>query len=235
MERAIAYYRVSTRQQHRSGLGIEAQRTAVTRFADTEGMQIIAEYVEAETGKGADALDRRPQLAAAVAAARSARCSVLVSKLDRLSRDVAFVSGLMAQQVPFIVAELGRDADPFMLHLYAAVAEKERRLIAERTKAALAAKKAQGARLGNPRNIATAGALGREASISGADLFAANLLPLVRAIQSTGAVTLEAISCALNERGVRPARGARWYASSVANLLSRAQKIAAARTDAVAI
>ena len=141
----------------------------------------------------------------------------------------------MAQRVPFIVTELGRDADPFMLHLYAALAEKERRLIAERTKAALAAKKAQGARLGNPRNIAAAGSLGREALISGADLFAANLLPLVRAIQSTGAVTLEAISCALNERGVRPARGTRWYASSVANLLARAQKMAAVRIDVVAV
>jgi DNA invertase Pin-like site-specific DNA recombinase len=129
MERADAYYRVSTRQQHRSGLGIEAQRTAVTRFAEAENFQIIAEYVEAETGKGADALDRRPQLAAALAAAKTARCCVLVSKLDRLSRDVAFVSGLMAQRVPFIVAELGRDADPFMMHLYAALAEKERRLI----------------------------------------------------------------------------------------------------------
>ena len=106
------------------------------------GSPIIGEYVEAETGKGADALDRRPQLAAALAAARTAKCSVVVSKLDRLSRDVAFVSGLMAQRVPFIVAELGRDADPFMLHLYAALAEKERRLISERTKAALAAKRA---------------------------------------------------------------------------------------------
>ena len=233
MEAAVAYYRVSTKQQHRSGLGIEAQRAAVTRFAEAEGMTIIAEFVEAETGKGADALERRPQLAAALSAARSAKCAVLVSKLDRLSRDVAFVAGLMAQRVPFIVAELGRDADPFMLHLYAALAEKERRLIAERTKAALAAKKAQGARLGNPRNIAAAGTLGRAALVSGADQFAANLLPLVRAIQSTGAVTLEAITCALNERGIRPARGSRWYASSVANLLARAQTIAAARTDAV--
>jgi hypothetical protein len=93
-------------------------------------------------------------------------------------------------------------------------------------RAALAAKKAQGARLGNRRNIAAAGSLGREALISGADQFAANLLPLVRAIQTTGAVTLEAISCALNERGVRPARGTQWYASSVANLLSRAQMFA---------
>jgi DNA invertase Pin-like site-specific DNA recombinase len=229
MSRAVAYFRVSTKQQHRSGLGIEAQSAAVTRFAEAEGLQVIAEFVEAETGKGADALDRRPQLAAALSAARTAKCAVLVSKLDRLSRDVAFVSGLMAQRVPFIVAELGRDADPFMLHLYAALAEKERRLISERTKAALAAKKAQGATLGNPRNIASAGSLGREALVSAADQFAANLLPLVHAIQSTGAVTLEAITRALNERGVRPARGTRWYASSVANLLARAQNLAETR------
>jgi DNA invertase Pin-like site-specific DNA recombinase len=141
MGKAIAYLRVSTQQQHRSGLGIEAQRAAIGRFAEAEGIRIIGEFVDAETGKGADALDRRPRLAAALAAARSNKCSVLVSKLDRLSRDVAFVSGLMAQRVSFIVAELGRDADPFMLHLYAALAEKERRLISERTKAALAAKK----------------------------------------------------------------------------------------------
>src|SRR5436305_6039156 len=148
MERAVAYYRVSTRQQQRSGLGIEAQRAAVERFAEAEKLTIIAEYVEAETGKGADALDRRPQLAAALAAAKQAKCPVLVSKLDRLSRDVAFIAGLMAQRVPFIVAELGPDADPFMLHIYAALAEKERRLISARTKAALAAAKGRGKRLG---------------------------------------------------------------------------------------
>ena len=122
-------------------------------------MTILTEYVEAETGKGADALDRRPQLAATLAAAKAAKCSVIVSKLDRLSRDVAFVSGPMAQRVPFIVAELGRDADPFMLHLYAALAEKKRSSISERTKAALAARKASGAKLGNPHNIHGAGLL----------------------------------------------------------------------------
>src|SRR4051812_1401285 len=96
MERVVAYYRVSTKRQQRSGLGLDAQRAAVTRFAEAEGMNIAGEYVEVETGKGADALDRRPQLAAALLAAKKARCSVLVSKLDRLSRDVAFISGLMA-------------------------------------------------------------------------------------------------------------------------------------------
>jgi len=93
MESAIAYLRVSTQRQQRSGLGIEAQRVTIARFAEAEGLTIAAEYVEAETGKGSDALDRRPQLAAALAAAKAAKCSVIVSKLDRLSRDVAFVSG----------------------------------------------------------------------------------------------------------------------------------------------
>jgi DNA invertase Pin-like site-specific DNA recombinase len=141
MEHVIAYLRVSTRQQQRSGLGIDAQRAAIERFAATESLAISTEFVEFESGKGADALERRPQLAAALAAAKAKKCSVVVAKLDRLSRDVAFVAGLMAQRVPFMVAELGRDADPFMLHLYAALAEKERRLIAERTKAALAGRR----------------------------------------------------------------------------------------------
>src|SRR3954465_6586585 len=199
MEPAVAYYRVSTRQQQRSGLGIEAQRAAVERFAQSENIKIIAEYVEAETGKGADALDRRPQLAAALATAKAAKCCVLVSKLDRLSRDVAFVAGLMAQRVPFIVAELGRDADPFMLHLYAALAEKERRLIAERTKAALAIRKASGTKLGNPSNIREAGQAGRSSLIEVADDHARGLLllrtlraenidtPVLRAVRLLGA------------------------------------------------
>jgi len=136
MKSAVAYYSVSTQRQGRSGLGIEAQRATVARFAEAEGMALLGEFFEVETGKGADALDRRPQLAAALEAARKAKCPVVVAKLDRLSRDVAFISGLMAQRVPFIVAELGADADPFMLHLYAALAEKEWRLISERTRAA---------------------------------------------------------------------------------------------------
>ncbi|MGY2997420.1 MULTISPECIES: recombinase family protein [Mesorhizobium] len=147
MSSAVAYYRVSTQRQGRSGLGIEAQRAAVAHFAEAEGIGIIQEFTEVETGKGSDALDRRPQLAAALALARQAKCPVIVAKLDRLSRDVAFIAGLMVQRVPFIVAELGADADPFMLHLYTALAEKERRLISERTKAALASRKTTGIKL----------------------------------------------------------------------------------------
>ena len=228
MESAIAYLRVSTQRQQRSGLGIEAQRAAIARFAEAEGLTIIAEYVEAETGKGADALDRRPQLAAALAAAKAAKCSVVVSKLDRLSRDVAFVAGLMAQRVPFIVAELGRDADPFMLHLYAALAEKERRLISERTKAALAAKKANGATFGNPANILQAAQLGRRAQQAEADRHATNVLPVIRSILALGPMGMVSIAAQLNERGIRTVRGGSWHVSSVANVLARAKVCAVA-------
>lgn len=151
---------------------------------------------------------------------------MVVSKLDRLSRDVAFVAGLMARKVPFIVAELGRDADPFMLHLYAALAEKERRLISERTKAALAAKRAAGARLGNPANPAEAAARGRHAQIAAAEEFMQEMLPLLTAIRAAGATTIGAMTKALNQRGIRSQRGGQWHVSSVSNLLARAQRFA---------
>ena len=144
--------------------------------------------------------------------------------LDRLSRDVAFIAGLMAQRVPFIVAELGADADPFMLHLYAALAEKERRLIFERTKSALAARKAQGARLGNPRNAGEAAAIGREVQAMEADRLAANVQPIIQGLRASGVTDLRGLADALNNRGVRTARGGRWYVSNVRNVLMRAEK-----------
>jgi len=217
----VSYLRVSTGKQGKSGLGIEAQREAIARFAAAQGCEILAEVVEVETGKGSDALDRRPKLAEALAKARKAKAAVVVAKLCRLSRDVAFISGLMAQRVPFIVAELGADADPFMLHIYAALAEKERGMIAERTRAALAAKKAQGAVLGNRTNLAEAAAKGADANRTAADGFAANVLPIVRQIQAAGATTHRAIAAALNARGIRTARGGAWHDSTVRNLLAR--------------
>jgi DNA invertase Pin-like site-specific DNA recombinase len=217
----FGYVRVSTSQQGRSGLGIEAQREALARFAAAEGFELARVFVEVETGKGADALDRRPQLAAALAEARRQRCPVAVAKLDRLSRDVHFISGLMAHRVPFLVAELGSDVDPFILHLFAALAEKERAMIATRTKAALAAAKARGVKLGGPR-LAEA----REAATASikalADRPAANVLPIVREIQRAGATSLHQIADALNARGVSTPRGGHWYAKSVSNLLARA-------------
>ena len=217
MRQIVSYIRVSTGKQGKSGLGIEAQREAIARFAAAEGCEIVAELVEVETGKGSDALERRPKLAEALAKARKARAAVVVAKLCRLS-----LSGLMAQRVAFIVAELGADADPFMLHIYAALAEKERHLIGDRTRAALAAKKAQGATLGNHTNLADAQALGVTAIQAGAHAFAANVLPVVRQIQAAGTTTTRAIAEALNARGIRTARGGIWHGSTVRNLLARA-------------
>ena len=224
MQQAIAYYRVSTARQGRSGLGIRAQRETVTRFAAIEGFDLVAEFVEIETGKGADALERRPQLAAALAAGRTRKCPVIVAKLDRLSRDVAFISGLMAQRVPFIVAELGRNADPFMLHLYAALAEKERRLISERTRAALQARKAQGAKLGNLRNPREAAAAGTRILMHDADAFAANVLPIIESLRASGMTDLRGLAGALNARGIRTARGGRWHVSNVKNVIDRSNR-----------
>jgi DNA invertase Pin-like site-specific DNA recombinase len=217
----ITYIRVSTSQQGRSGLGIEAQRQTLVQFASSEGFSVTREFVEVETGKGSDALDRRPQLKGALAAARKLRCHVAVAKLDRLSRDVHFISGLMAHKVPFLVAELGPDVDPFVLHLFAALAEKERSLISTRTRQALQAAKARGVTLGNPKlHVARKNAV--EAVTVEADRFAANVLPIIREAQNAGAKTLRDIATALNARGVATARGGQWYAKSVSNILERA-------------
>jgi DNA invertase Pin-like site-specific DNA recombinase len=221
MRAAVAYYRVSTDKQGKSGLGLEAQREAVQRFVAAEGLELIGELTEIQTGKGADALDRRPVLREALALAKKAKVAVVVAKLDRLSRDVAFISGMMAHRVPFIVAELGADCDPFMLHIYAALAEKERRLIAERTRLALAAKKAQGVQLGNRTNLADAQRAGQAANRAAADVFAANVLPIVRQMQAAGVTNHRNLAAGLNDRGIRTARGGAWHHSTVRNLLTR--------------
>ena len=148
MHPLVAYHRVSTANQGRSGLGLAAQQAAVEAFAKAEGFDIVETFTEVETGKGSDALDRRPQLSAALKAAKKLKCQVAVAKLDRLSRDVAFIAGLMSQRVPFIVTSLP-NADPFTLHIYAALAQQERLMISQRTSAGLQAAKAKGVKLGN--------------------------------------------------------------------------------------
>jgi DNA invertase Pin-like site-specific DNA recombinase len=217
----VSYVRVSTARQGRSGLGIEAQRAAIARFAQAEGYAIAREFVEVETGKGADALDRRPELSAALVAAKKLKCAVVVAKLDRLSRDVHFISGLMAHRVAFLVAELGPDIDPFILHLYAALAEKERAMISVRTTHALAAAKARGVVLGGPA-LAKARVVAQAAIKTNADKQAAEVLPLIREAQKHGASTLRQIADALNARGVSTARGGKWHAMTVKNVLDRA-------------
>lgn len=220
MRPIVLYVRVSTASQGKSGLGIEAQREALLRFAASEGFEVAGEYLEIETGKGADALDRRPKLAEALAHARKAKCAVAVAKLDRLSRDVAFIAGLMAQRVPFIVAELGADADPFTLHLYAALAEKERALISQRTKAALERAKARGVKLGNPNaaGAAKAAAEGRKAA---ADAHAGKVAPMIREYVGTLGLSLRATAEKLNALGHVTPRGGRWNAQAVKNAMAR--------------
>ncbi|MDB5243409.1 MAG: resolvase [Spirosoma sp.] len=224
MKTAVTYLRVSTQQQGKSGLGIEAQRSAIASFMAAHGYTQHGDaYEEHESGKGADALARRPKLAEALRVARKAKCPIIVAKLDRLSRDVHFISGLMAQQVPFIVAELGADADPFMMHIYAALAEKERKLIAERTRVALAPAKGTG-KYGNKTNLAVAQAKGAASNRSNASFFAANVLPMINQIRASGITTLMGIAGALNARGIPTARGGQWHASTVQNLLSISER-----------
>jgi len=211
MKAAVGYMRVSTAQQGRSGLGLEAQREAIASFAASNGFDVTETLTEVETGKGADALDRRPQLAAALARARKLKGPIIVAKLDRLSRDVHFISGLMQHRTPFIVAELGVDTDPFMLHIYAALAEKERRYISQRTKAALAAAKRRGVRLGgrNARSDQTQAEALERAEV---------LRPLFAEL-----VHLSARACAaeLNARGIETQAGGRWHAVQVIRVRDR--------------
>lgn len=221
MKGIVAYYRVSTQKQGRSGLGLEAQTEAVERFAKSHGLNILSGFSEVETGKGADALELRPQLQAALDLAKKKKASVVVAKLDRLSRDVHFISGLMAKGVPFIVAELGNDVDPFMIHIYAALAEKERRMISERTKAALKAAKKRNVKLGNPDQARLA-QLGNEAKKRQALEFANRTFPTIQAILKRGVTSMRGVAAELDAMKVPTVTGAPWSGVMVAAVMQRA-------------
>jgi DNA invertase Pin-like site-specific DNA recombinase len=207
----VSYIRVSTTGQGRSGLGLEAQREAIAQFAKHQNYTIADEYLEVESGKGADALERRPKLAAAIKHARRVKGPVIVAKLDRLSRDVNFISGLMTHKVPFVTVELGADTDPFLLHLFAALAERERRIIGERTRLALHAAKARGVKLGgtNAQSIAN-----RDEARQRAE----ELRPIL--MELTGMSANKAAS-ELNKRGIPTPKGAQWHALTVMRLRKR--------------
>jgi DNA invertase Pin-like site-specific DNA recombinase len=209
MRPAVAYIRVSTSKQGKSGLGLEAQQAALARFADAEGFEITETFTEVESAKRDDS--HRVELAAALQAARGQGAPVIVAKLDRLSRDVHFISGLMKHKVPFIVAELGTDTDPFMLHLYAALAEKERDLISRRTKDALAAAKARGVKLGglNARGIANQQA---------AAAFAEQLRPI---FAEHATFSARQLAEELNRRGIKTAAGSQWHSVQVQRVRER--------------
>ena len=214
----VTYIRVSTAEQGKSALGLDAQSKAIERFCLSEGFEIIESFTDVASGKSG--LDARPGLASALERARKLRCPVIVSKLDRLSRDVAFIAGLMARGVPFVVAELGPDVDPFVLHLYAALSEKERALISQRTRAALAECVKRGQKLGNPTNLQEAQRAGANANRKAAMAFAENLFGMAARMRTDG-MTLAAIAEQFNRSGVPTARGGKWYPTTIKTLISR--------------
>jgi DNA invertase Pin-like site-specific DNA recombinase len=211
----IAYFRVSTDRQGKSGLGLEAQREAVLNYLNGGSWTMVAEFTEVESGKHA----ARPQLAAALAACKKQKAKLVIAKLDRLSRNLAFIATLMDSGVEFIAVD-NPHANKLTIHILAAVAQHEREMIAQRTREALAAAKARGVKLGNPR-LAEARAGVTAARIAAADAFAANVRPIIREIQKSGVTSLRGIAKALFARGVKTARAGEWSAVQVSDILRR--------------
>jgi DNA invertase Pin-like site-specific DNA recombinase len=212
----VAYYRVSTDKQGKSGLGLEAQRQAVENYLNGGNWKLIGEFTEVESGKNSD----RPQLRAAQAACKKHKAKLVIAKLDRLSRNVAFIANLLEAGTDFVAADNPHANKP-MVQMMAVFAEMERDAISKRTKEALAAAKARGVRLGNPR-LAQARAEVNAARQEAADSFAAGVLPIIRQIQKTGVSSLRGVAKALSARGVKTARGGEWTAVQVSDILRRA-------------
>jgi DNA invertase Pin-like site-specific DNA recombinase len=218
----VTYLRVSTERQGLSGLGLEAQRAAVAAHVLNRG-EVVAEFVEVESGKRAD----RPQLALALAEAKRSGAVVLIAKLDRLARNLAFIANLLESGVEVTAADIP-EANRFVLHIMAAVAEQEGRAISERTKAALAAAKARGVKLGwsNPERASEqrqAAEKGVAANKARAATHAANVLPVIEQIRVVGA-SLRQIAVELNGRGIKTDRGGKWYATTVRNILTASNR-----------
>ena len=215
--RYVTYLRVSTDKQGRSGLGLEAQREAVARFLNGGAWTVAGEFVEVESGRN----DDRPQLAKAMERCRLTGATLLVAKLDRLARDAHFLLGIQKAGVEFVAADMP-SATRLTVGIMAMVAEEEARMISARTKAALAAKRAQGHKLGGYREGAPKvnAAMGREAQRRKADSFASSVLPTIREIQAEGA-SLREVARRLTHQGIRTARGAAWTAQAIKNVLAR--------------
>jgi len=220
--RIVTYYRVSTLKQGQSGLGFDAQRAAVQTYAEQVGAKVLASYTEVESGK----LDQRPQLALALHHAKVTGATLVIAKLDRLSRSAEFLLRLKNSGAKFIAADI-RDANDLTVGILALVAEQEAKAISRRTKDALAAAKVRGARLGNPNGARAllAAARGNGAALevikAKADAHAADLRPVLRALEDAGVRSLGAIAAELNAREIQTPRGGQWHKSSVRNLLSR--------------
>ena len=206
----IAYLRVSTQRQGQSGLGLEAQEEAVRSYASRTNQTIISTFVEVESG----AVKDRPQLGAALELCRKRRAVLLIARLDRLSRSLAFVAQLLEADVEIRAADMP-DATRMTLQILAVFGEHERRLIGERTRAALAAAKARGVVLGRHGRV-----LGAQHNAAARE-HAATLEPLIRRAQSEGAITCRAVAAFLNAGGILTREGGRWHPASVARVLRR--------------
>ncbi|UTP41437.1 recombinase family protein [Phenylobacterium sp. LH3H17] len=214
--RFVAYYRVSTEKQGRSGLGLDAQREAVATYLNGGHWQLLAEFTETETGKGSNALAKRPQLRAALEHAKKHKATLVIAKLDRLARNVAFIAQLMEAGVDFIAVD-NPTANRLTLHILAAVAEHEREMISERTKAALAAAKARGQVLG--RNGANLALRNKAVAAERLQPIAADL----NALRDEG-LSVRGIAAALNERGIPSPGGAGWHAANTHRALKRLRR-----------
>jgi DNA invertase Pin-like site-specific DNA recombinase len=213
--RYVAYFRVSTQRQGRSGLGLEAQQKAVADHINGNGSELVGTFTEIESGK----IKNRPELGKALAACRKHKAKLIVAKLDRLGRNVAFIAQLMDSGVEFVAADMP-EANTLTLHIMAAMAQYEREAISTRTKAALAAAKARGVKLGNP-DITKLAVEGREIQAAAADQRAANVKPIIAEIKAAGLSSLRQIAAALNARGITTARGGVWHPQTVARVMAR--------------
>lgn len=230
MKDAIGYLRVSTREQGRSGLGLAAQRDEIKAFAVREGFSVKAWHQDVQTGAGKDALQLRAGLAAGLKAAKSARCPLIVSRLDRLSRNVHFIAGLMEHKVHFIVAAFGKDCDNFVLHIYASLAEQERKMISERIKAAKAIAKAKGQKSGlallskaERRRVAALGKIAwMQAAVERAEAYR---LHIEWALRQPGLyerpIAFTAAASRLNERHIESPMGGTWTGSQLQRMARR--------------
>lgn len=218
----VTYCRVSTRSQGQSGLGLEAQQAAIGNFAAANATQTVGAFTEVESGRKAD----RPQLLAALKLAKLTGSKLVIAKLDRLSRNAAFLLNLQDSGVDFVACD-NPSATPLTVGILAIVAQDEARAISERTKAALAAAKARGQRLGNPngaealRRAGKGNTASRQAASTYADTRAQDLAETLAELQANGITTLAGIAKELNSRGIKTARGKSWHPSSVANLRAR--------------
>ena len=217
----VTYYRVSTTKQGQSGLGLEAQKEAVQQYLNGGAWEVVGEFVEVETGKGSDALEKRPQLREALAVCKKQKARLLIAKLDRLARNVHFVSGLMESKVKFVAIDIP-EANDLTIHIMAAFAEHEAKRISERTKAALAASKARGTKLGaaGPSNLKR----NVEERVEASKAFAEKLRPVLAGFKEAG-LTQEQQVAALNGLEVKTPRGSTWTRMALHRVIQRLTEI----------